>query len=152
MRAIVLSDEGFPASYVKSGIVRLDYVPQKLDFPFLLLADIDPFEAPKRFKWLARVSSCSIKPGVEAVEVQLDGYWALTGTSRELQSLIELDYVGSKYYATLKEEIWQKAGAPSPEGNPPSESPGFLSLKEATLRLASSYGVPESSVKISITN
>jgi hypothetical protein len=150
MRAIVLPDDGFPTSYIQSGSVRLDFIPADLNFSFVVLSSWDQYQRrPEHYKWFARVASCTIKPGIAGADLQLSGYWQLDIRQRELRSMINLESKGFKFYADINEEIWKMVGLA--ENNPPVES-HFLSLREATERLAASYGVSESSVKISITN
>lgn len=150
MRAIVLPDDGFPTSYIQSGSVRLDFIPPDLNFSFLVLASWDHYQQrPEHYKWFARVASCTIKPGIAGVDLQLSGYWQMDIRQRELRSMIGLENKGFKFYADVNEGIWKIIG--QAEKSPPAELE-FLSLREATERLAASYGVSESSVRISITN
>lgn len=151
MRAMVLQDDGFPTTYIKSGVVKLNAVPSDMDFAYLLIADWNHYQdVPEHFKWMARIKDWTIKPGAKQAELRLEGYWRLDKSQREFLAKIKLSRGGFKFYAVMEEDIWQQLGMNELKV---SEEPlDFLSLSEATARLASSYGVPESAIKISISN
>ncbi|MDU9394306.1 hypothetical protein [Pseudomonas sp. zfem002] len=152
MRALIVIDDGlFPDSYIKSGTFKLDFVPEDRDFSYILLVEWDHYNGrPSRFKWLARVNEMIVKLQSPGSSLTLHGFWQVTGSQRDFKEGMKYSKSGFKHYADVNDDVWSLVEASHYLKEP--EFSGFISLKEATARLASSYGVPESAVKINITN